>query len=141
MTHDDNHLNCCPAWGRRVGTDFRNQLTTWAMSLDARFPETSDPTFAFKKNVPQNPQPSEFITLRARVFTNVRRVFYIIFLSRNSREIRYNLRGPKVINPGAWVPACAHSGRYSLWLVLVWCRFGFGLVSVLVWCGVGVGFV
>ena len=40
---------------------------------------------------------SEFITLRVRVFTNVSRVFYIFFLSRNSREIRYKLRGLRVI--------------------------------------------
>jgi hypothetical protein len=31
------------------------------------------------KKTPQTSQPSETMTLRARVFTNVRRVFYIIF--------------------------------------------------------------
>ena len=38
-----------------------------------------------------------------RVFTNVSLIFYIIFLSRNSIEIRYRLRALRVINPG---PGC-----------------------------------
>jgi hypothetical protein len=53
------------------------------------------------------------MTLRARVFTNVRRVFYIIFLSRNSIEIRYKLRALRVINPGARVPGYALSGKFK----------------------------
>jgi hypothetical protein len=56
----------------------------------------------------QTPQPSETMTLRARVFTNVRRVFYIIFLSRNSIEIRYKLRALRVINPRAVMPGYAY---------------------------------
>jgi hypothetical protein len=59
----------------------------------------------------QTSQPSETMTLRARVFTNVRRVFYIIFLSRNSIEIRYKLRALRVINPGPGLRACREVQR------------------------------
>jgi hypothetical protein len=59
--------------------------------------------FYLQKKYPQTSRPSESMTLRASVFTNVRRVFYIFFLSRNSIEIRYKLRALRVINPRARV--------------------------------------